>query len=146
MADCVSFVCDFELPPMGIPDGAERITPEMLPLVSISQVQLDALVAQVPGGAANVQDIYPLAPLQEGMLFHHLTGGDGDVYLLRVVMRFNGEAGLQRYLDALRRSLRRHDVLRTALYWEGLDEPVQLVQREAELPVLTLDAADLGVD
>ncbi|MCH7345982.1 condensation domain-containing protein, partial [Pelomonas sp. CA6] len=134
------------VPPNGIPDGAQRLSPEMLPLVALSQAQLDGLVAQVPGGAANVQDIYPLAPLQEGMLFHHLMGGDGDVYLLRTALRFDGEARLQRYLDALRRLLRRHDVLRTALYWEGLDAPVQLVQREAELPVRTLTAAELGVD
>ncbi|MBB2488146.1 amino acid adenylation domain-containing protein, partial [Mitsuaria sp. WAJ17] len=134
-----------EVPPSTIPEGATRLSPDMLPLVQLTQQQLDALVSRIPGGAANVQDIYPLAPLQEGMLFHHLMGGEGDVYLLRAVLRFEQSERLDQYLSALQRVLARHDVLRTSLHWEGLDEPVQVVLREVTLPVQTLQAEALGV-
>ena len=55
------------------------------------------------GRAANVQDIYALSPLQEGILFHHLMTEQGDPYLLIGQLVFANRHLLDRYLAALQR-------------------------------------------
>ncbi|MBW5281365.1 amino acid adenylation domain-containing protein [Burkholderia gladioli] len=135
------------VPPNAIPAGCEAISPEMLPLIALDQDEIDRIVAQVPGGAAKVQDIYALSPLQEGILFHHRLAEQGDPYLLIDHLCFAERALLDRYLAAVQQVIARHDILRTAFVWEGLTQAAQVVWREApaEITELALDPRDGSV-
>ena len=127
---------DFAPPPCLIPRDCSTITPDMLPLLTLQPEHIDTIVATVPGGAPNIQDIYPLAPVQEGVLFHHLMGEQGgDPYVLVTLLSIPSRERLQDMIHALQEVVNRHDALRTAVLWEQLPHPVQVVYRQAPLPV-----------
>ncbi|WP_327692518.1 non-ribosomal peptide synthetase [Streptomyces sp. NBC_00459] len=125
----------YRVPPNLIPEGCTRITPRMLPLIGLDQEQIDTVTAAVPGGAPNIQDVYPLLSTQDGILFHHLMDPDHDPYLVSTLYVADDEEACARFTAALQRVVDRHDAMRTAVLTTGLPDPVQVVHRAARLPV-----------
>ncbi len=96
----------------------------------------------------NVTDIYPLSPVQNGMLFHTLTAPDSGVYVEQYCFTVLGALDVDIFKAAWGEVINRHPVFRTAFIWEGLDEPLQVVRTHVSLPWAdfdwrSLDSADV---
>jgi amino acid adenylation domain-containing protein/non-ribosomal peptide synthase protein (TIGR01720 family) len=115
-------------------------TPSDFPLARLSQAQLDALV----GTGQGVEDVYRLTPLQAGMVFHNLLDPDAAAYVEQTQFRFSGVSDPQAWGVAWQRVVDRTPLLRAAVVWEGIDEPVQVVHRQLRLPVTYHDWRELS--
>ncbi|MBA3469562.1 MAG: non-ribosomal peptide synthetase [Herpetosiphonaceae bacterium] len=87
----------------------------------------------------NLEDIYALSSMQKGMLFHTLFAPQSGIYLNQSAWIIKGELNLAAFQWAWQQVINRHTALRTAFFWEDLDEPLQVVQRQVELPLTQLD-------
>ncbi|MEU9026480.1 amino acid adenylation domain-containing protein [Streptomyces sp. NPDC048383] len=96
---------------------------------------------------SGLEDILPLSPLQEGMLFHNLFDADElDAYNVQVFIELEGRVDAQRLRGATTAMLRRHSNLRAAFRHEGLKRPVQLIPREVVVPWREEDLSALPAD
>jgi hypothetical protein len=87
----------------------------------------------------NTEDFYPLSPLQEGLLFHSLYSPAGGEYISQVSCGIRGDLNVTAFKQALQRVVQRHAALRTFFVWEGLKQPVQVVQKHLDLTWDDLD-------
>ncbi|AUS79765.1 non-ribosomal peptide synthetase [Actinoalloteichus sp. AHMU CJ021] len=129
--------------------GSGAYTPSDFPLVSLTQPQLDSLTA----GPSRVEDIYPLTPMQAGILFHSLALADGEhrvtgasPYLNQLCLTLRGVSDAEALRDAWRAVVAATPALRTAVRWSDVEEPVQVVHRDVDPPVTVHDWRDLDED
>ncbi len=92
----------------------------------------------------NIEAVYPLAPMQQGLLFHTLMNPDSGMYLLQyrhvmVMEDLNPEA----FQQAWQKVVERHELLRTGFVWKQQEQPLQVVFKEVNLPVEWLDWSNL---
>ncbi|MCE9671221.1 non-ribosomal peptide synthase/polyketide synthase [Myxococcus stipitatus] len=108
-----------------------RRTPSDFPLAtSLTGESLARLLRHHP----DAEDLYPLSPLQQGMLFHALLSPTSGAYVEQVGWTFQTEVDVPAFQHAWREVIRRNALLRTAFHWEGVTEPLQVVRPLQELP------------
>jgi amino acid adenylation domain-containing protein/non-ribosomal peptide synthase protein (TIGR01720 family) len=81
----------------------------------------------------DIEDIYTLAPMQEGILFHHLYDRESTAYFNQVSYRLHGELQPDAVKDSFNELLKRHDILRTAFIYDNVEQYIQIVIRERKI-------------
>ncbi|WP_026607770.1 non-ribosomal peptide synthetase [Methylocapsa acidiphila] len=117
----------------------DRLRPQDFPLASLSQDELDAL----PIDPDSVEDIYPLAPMQEGILFHSLSHRGTGVYVMQDRYAISGRIDQDAFARAWRKLVEDHAILRTSFLWDCATRPHQLVHRAPSLCVESFDWPEL---
>jgi amino acid adenylation domain-containing protein/non-ribosomal peptide synthase protein (TIGR01720 family) len=113
---------------------SSRLTPSDLSCQGLSLGDLDQLLTEAGIEPGNLQDVYGLSPLQEGMLYHSLVDSSSHAYILQIAFSVRGELDMTRFEQSWNQLVARHDALRTAFLHRGGEQPLQLVLRQRQVP------------
>nr|WP_231496681.1 non-ribosomal peptide synthetase [Rhodococcus sp. UNC363MFTsu5.1] len=121
-------------------EGAGGFTPSDLPLVSLTQSQIEGYEARFP----TMSDIWSLSPLQYGMYFHAaLAESAVDVYTAQLCLRLGGVVDADRMRRAAQALIDRHPSFRTAFVTDDTGIAAQVVLEDTEIPFVTVDLSGL---
>ncbi|MCP4151120.1 MAG: AMP-binding protein, partial [bacterium] len=108
----------------------KTLTPSDLGYTGITIEEMDRITSDIKSKLdrdTEVNGIYPLSPMQNGMLFHHVAEKNSNAYFEQTLLTIKGELDVQLFKKSFRQLIDRHDVLRTLFVHEGLDKPLQSV-------------------
>ena len=95
---------------------------------------------------ANLEDLYELSPMQQGMLFHTLYAPGSGIYFEQSVFTIEGDFNRLAFRRAWQQVVNRHSILRTGFMWEGLEKPLQIVYRNVNIEIEEEDWRELDAE
>ncbi|MDI3292135.1 condensation domain-containing protein, partial [Polyangium sp. 15x6] len=114
-------------------------TPSDFPLARLGQEGLDRLFGTLRG----VESVYPLSPLQAGLLFHALREPESPTYTVQLALELGGEVDAAALENAWKTVFARYAVYRTSFVWQGVPEPLQVVRHRISFAMQTHDWSSL---
>ncbi|MBX9256330.1 amino acid adenylation domain-containing protein [Desmonostoc muscorum CCALA 125] len=94
----------------------------------------------------NIEDLYELSPMQQGMLFHTLYAPESEIYFEQLLCILSGELNFSAFEKAWHSVVARHAVLRSSFHWEEIEKPLQMVNKQVDLSWEKLDWRHLTGD
>ena len=96
------------------------------------------------GQRDDIEAVYPLSPVQQGMLFHGLLAPGTANYVVQSACVIRGDFNVELFERAWQRVVDRHTALRTAFLWEGVKDPLQVVGRRVTIRLEQEDWRELS--
>ena len=94
----------------------------------------------------NIEAVYPLSPMQQGMLFHSVYDPESRLYFEQMNCVLHGDLDIESFKRAWQEVGNRHPALRTVFAWKSLDQMLQVVHRQMEFPIDFHDWRGLSQD
>ena len=121
LVELINYCCDYK---------KIELTPSDLTYNLLPQRELDVIQKLY-----QVEDVYPLSPMQEGLFFHWLLDPESESYFEQKLLTVKGQLDATLIKKALNELIIRYDVLRTVFAREGMNRPLQIVLKARQLNV-----------
>jgi iturin family lipopeptide synthetase B len=115
-----------------------ELTPSDFTYKGLSIETVHQLISQY-----DIEDLYLLSPMQEGMLFHALYDNASAGYFEQISYTLEGEVDENLIEQSINQLIRRHPTLRTLFLYQGFERPIQLVLKEKKTEFYYQDLRDL---
>ncbi|MCX2492855.1 non-ribosomal peptide synthase/polyketide synthase [Pedobacter sp. PF22-3] len=117
---------------------AETLTPADITCKGLTIEQLDTIQEQYL-----IEDICPLSPMQEGMLFHYLLDPGTDSYFEQMTVKINGTLQIPAVQQTMEALVQKYTAMRTIFLHEGYEQPLQLILKERPFTVQYHDVVQI---
>ena len=91
----------------------------------------------------NIKQIYPLSPMQEGMLFSKLLNNDNKTYFEQLSFKIIGDFRIDIFEQTMNKLVEKYDVFRSLFIYENQKRPFQVVFKKAKTKVKYEDFSSL---
>jgi len=124
-------------------------TPSDFPLSGLTQASLDQILSEKEqAGAGKIEAIYPLTPVQQGLLFHSLYAPQSSIYRVQLCCEIKDTLDIECFKQAWQLVVSRHPVLRSSLVWQDveLQTPLQCVHDTLSVDIQEHDWEQVACD
>lgn len=115
-------------------------TPVDIGNTNLSIAEFDYILRSV---GKEIQKIYTLSPMQEGILFHSLVNNGDSAYFLQFLLNIKGSLNTEMFEKSFNMLVQRHDILRTVFIYNNLSRPQQVVLKERSACIFLEDISHL---